>query len=55
MLSLTYRAVAQYLKRHSPFNASSEGLSGDLILNKTLEGRTRKLCARMFFETLVSF
>ncbi|KAG2680097.1 hypothetical protein I3760_11G082500 [Carya illinoinensis] len=52
-LSARTRAVAQYLKRHSPFNASSEGLSGDLILNKTLEGRTRKLCARMFFETLV--
>ncbi|KAF5450927.1 hypothetical protein F2P56_031238 [Juglans regia] len=52
-LSARTRAVAQYLKRHSPFNASSENLSGDLILNKTLEGRTRKLCARMFFEMLV--
>ncbi|XP_040988628.1 sister chromatid cohesion 1 protein 3-like isoform X1 [Juglans microcarpa x Juglans regia] len=52
-LSARTRAVAQYLKRHSPFSASSEGLSGDLILNKTLEGRTRKLCARMFYETLV--
>lgn len=49
------RAMAQYLRRHSPINPISEGLSEDLSLNKTLEGKTRKICARMFFETLVSF
>lgn len=47
------RAVAQYLKRHSPIDPISEDLSGDLSLNKILEGKTRKLCARMFFGTLV--
>lgn len=52
-LSVRTRAVAQYLKRHSPFSPTLEALSGDLTLNKTLEGRTRKLCARMFFEILV--
>ncbi|GMY22338.1 sister chromatid cohesion 1 protein 3 [Fagus crenata] len=54
-LSVRTRAVAQYLKRHSPIDpiSESEDLSGDLSLNKILEGKTRKLCARMFFETLV--
>ncbi|KAM3686246.1 hypothetical protein ACJW31_11G183600 [Castanea mollissima] len=52
-LSVRTRAVAQYLKRHSPIDPISEDLSGDLSLNKILEGKTRKLCARMFFETLV--
>ncbi|KAH9710271.1 Sister chromatid cohesion 1 protein 3 [Citrus sinensis] len=46
------RAVAQYLQRQSPITPSSEG-STDLSLNKILQGKTRKLCARMFFETLV--
>ncbi|ESR52303.1 hypothetical protein CICLE_v100309242mg, partial [Citrus x clementina] len=45
-------AVAQYLQRQSPITPSSEG-STDLSLNKILQGKTRKLCARMFFETLV--
>lgn len=44
------RAVAQYLKSQSP-----KDLSSDLNLNKILEGKRRKLCARMFFETLVIF
>ncbi|XP_057980226.1 sister chromatid cohesion 1 protein 3 isoform X2 [Malania oleifera] len=52
-LSVRTRAVAQYLQRHSPIAQISEELSGDLSLNKILEGKTRKLCARMFFETLV--
>ncbi|XP_004308212.1 PREDICTED: sister chromatid cohesion 1 protein 3 [Fragaria vesca subsp. vesca] len=47
-LSVRTRAVAQYLKSQSP-----EDLSSDLSLNKILEGKRRKLCARMFFETLV--
>lgn len=48
--SFACRAVAQYLKSQSP-----EDLSSDLSLNKILEGKRRKLCARMFFETLVIF
>ncbi|KAF5736410.1 sister chromatid cohesion 1 protein 3-like [Tripterygium wilfordii] len=47
------RAVFQYLERHSPSNPMSEDTPGDLSLNKILEGRSRKLCARMFYETLV--
>ncbi|XP_012065510.2 sister chromatid cohesion 1 protein 3 isoform X1 [Jatropha curcas] len=52
-LSVRSRAVAQYLKRHSLSTPLSEDQSRDLSLNKILEGKTRKLCARMFFETLV--
>ncbi|KAL6967036.1 hypothetical protein U1Q18_032835 [Sarracenia purpurea var. burkii] len=53
-LSGTTRKVAQYLKGKSSTTPSSEELSGNLILNKLLEGKSRKVCARMFFETLVS-
>lgn len=49
-LSVRTRAVAQYLKRQSPI---SENSSEDLSLKKILEGKTRKMCARMFYETLV--
>ncbi|OAY54709.1 sister chromatid cohesion 1 protein 3 isoform X2 [Manihot esculenta] len=52
-LSVRTRAVAQYLKGCSPVTPVSEDHSGDLSLNKILQGKTRKLCARMFFETLV--
>ncbi|XP_057991691.1 sister chromatid cohesion 1 protein 3 isoform X2 [Hevea brasiliensis] len=52
-LSVRTRAVAQYLKGFSPTTPVSEDYSGDLSLNKILQGKTRKLCARMFFETLV--
>ncbi|ONI20290.1 hypothetical protein PRUPE_2G007300 [Prunus persica] len=52
-LSVRTRAVAQYLKRQSPITSTSEDLFGDLSLDKILEGKTRKLCARMFYETLV--
>ncbi|KAJ0038998.1 hypothetical protein Pint_24077 [Pistacia integerrima] len=52
-LSVRTRAVAQYLKQHSPITAVLEDPSGQLSLNKILTGKTRKLCARMFFETLV--
>ncbi|KAA8515710.1 hypothetical protein F0562_018679 [Nyssa sinensis] len=52
-LSVRTRAVAQYIKRKSSVTPISEDFSGDLILNKILEGKSRKVCARMFFETLV--
>lgn len=48
-----FRAVAQYLKKQSPITPISENSSEDLSLNKLLKGKTRKLCARLFFETLV--
>ncbi|KAL6961952.1 hypothetical protein U1Q18_036911 [Sarracenia purpurea var. burkii] len=51
---LVHRKVAQYLKGKSSTTPSSEELSGNLILNNLLEGKSRKVCARMFFETLVS-
>ncbi|KAF3449990.1 hypothetical protein FNV43_RR06069 [Rhamnella rubrinervis] len=49
-LSVRTRAVAQYLKRQSDVTPSSDDLFGDLSLNKILEGKTRKLCARMFLK-----
>ncbi|KAJ1434385.1 Winged helix DNA-binding domain superfamily [Sesbania bispinosa] len=52
-LSVRTRAVAQYLKTHSPITPILEDPAGDLNLNKILEGKTRKLSARMFFEVLV--
>ncbi|CAK9154912.1 unnamed protein product [Ilex paraguariensis] len=51
-LSARTRAVAQYLKRQSSAAPVSEDLSGDLSLNNILEGKRKKVCARMFFETL---
>ncbi|KAJ4831956.1 hypothetical protein Tsubulata_018820 [Turnera subulata] len=50
-LSVRTRAVAQYLKRHSPTTQNQEESS--LSLDNLLQGKTRKLCARMFYETLV--
>ncbi|OMO69797.1 hypothetical protein CCACVL1_19259 [Corchorus capsularis] len=47
------RALANYLKSQSPTTSFDEYPHGDLSLNKILEGKTRKICARMFFETLV--
>ncbi|CDP07718.1 unnamed protein product [Coffea canephora] len=52
-LSARTRAVAQYLRRQSSVATNSEELSGILSLNSILEGKTRKISARMFFETLV--
>ncbi|KAF9597866.1 hypothetical protein IFM89_021951 [Coptis chinensis] len=52
-LSVRTRAVAQYLKDQSPTTEGSKGPLEKLILNKILEGKTRRKCARMFFETLV--
>ncbi|XP_028051747.1 sister chromatid cohesion 1 protein 3 isoform X1 [Camellia sinensis] len=53
VLSGTTRKVAQYLKGKSSVTPISEDISGDLILNKLVEGKIRKVCARMFYETLV--
>ncbi|XP_071936301.1 sister chromatid cohesion 1 protein 3 isoform X2 [Coffea arabica] len=53
ILSARTRAVAQYLRRQSSVATNSEELSGILSLNSILEGKTRKISARMFFETLV--
>ncbi|KAE8702034.1 Cohesin subunit rad21, putative isoform 2 [Hibiscus syriacus] len=47
------RAVAKYLRSHSPITPISEDGNVDLSLSKVLEGKTRKISARMFFETLV--
>ncbi|KAM1064654.1 hypothetical protein EV2_029457 [Malus domestica] len=52
-LSVRTRAVAQFLKRESSISSTSEDVTGYLSLDKILEGKTRKLCARMFYETLV--
>ncbi|KAF7835980.1 sister chromatid cohesion 1 protein 3-like [Senna tora] len=52
-LSVRTRAVAQYLKNHSPISTIEEEPAEDLSLNKILEGKTKKISARMFFETLV--
>nr|CAD1840239.1 unnamed protein product [Ananas comosus var. bracteatus] len=51
-MSARTRAVAQYLKEHTP-STPSKNQTGNISLNKILEGKTRKQCARMFFETLV--
>ncbi|XP_018460704.2 sister chromatid cohesion 1 protein 3-like [Raphanus sativus] len=47
------RALAQYLKERSSSSPTSSNSSGDLSLGKILDGKTRKVAARMFFETLV--
>ncbi|KAK9115400.1 hypothetical protein Syun_022197 [Stephania yunnanensis] len=52
-LSVRTRAVAQYLKQQSPATEAPKDKIGTLSLNKILEGRTRKQCARMLYETLV--
>ncbi|MED6190658.1 hypothetical protein PIB30_107943, partial [Stylosanthes scabra] len=50
-LSVRTRAVAEYLKRQiSPI---SEDPTEDLSLNKILEGKTRRISARMFCSILV--
>ncbi|KAK4712600.1 hypothetical protein R3W88_007113 [Solanum pinnatisectum] len=43
------RTVAQFLQGKSPETPISE----DLNLNTILEGKNKKMCARMFYETLV--
>lgn len=45
--------MAQYLKGQSPATPILED-TGDLSLNAILEGKKKTICARMFYETLVS-
>ncbi|WOK95677.1 sister chromatid cohesion 1 protein 3-like isoform X2 [Canna indica] len=45
-------SLSVYLKNHSSFQ-SQDNEPGALSLNSILEGKTRKECARMFFESLV--
>ncbi|GMJ01457.1 hypothetical protein HRI_003814900 [Hibiscus trionum] len=52
-LSARTRAAAKYLRSHSPITPISKDTNVDLNLNSILEGKTRKICARMFFKTLV--
>ncbi|KAH6812309.1 hypothetical protein C2S53_005920 [Perilla frutescens var. hirtella] len=54
-LSSRARAVAQYLKKQSatPILGNSNESSEDLSLKKILNDKPRKICARMFYETLV--
>ncbi|CAA0820720.1 Sister chromatid cohesion 1 protein 3 [Striga hermonthica] len=54
-LSSRTRAVAQYLQRQSSVTpiAETSDESPDLSLHKILQGKPRKVCTRMFFETLV--
>ncbi|CAH1440402.1 unnamed protein product [Lactuca virosa] len=48
------RAVAQYIKEKSSATPSSTlQNAGSVSLNTILEGKRRKVCARMFYETLV--
>jgi len=48
------RGLAQYLKDYSPCTTIPEQPAEDFSLNKILDGKTRKIAARMFFEVLVS-
>lgn len=48
------RGLARYLKDYSPCTPIPEQPAEDFSLNKMLEGKTRKIAARMFFEVLVS-
>ncbi|PWA79474.1 rad21/Rec8-like family protein [Artemisia annua] len=47
------RAVAQYIKEKSSATPSSSEQAGCVSMNSILNGKTRKVCSRMFFETLV--
>ncbi|XP_074567181.1 sister chromatid cohesion 1 protein 3-like [Curcuma longa] len=51
-LSARTRAVAQFLKNQSP-PQSRDKEHGVLSLNDILEGKARRRCAQMFFESLV--
>ncbi|KAG5568800.1 hypothetical protein H5410_064182 [Solanum commersonii] len=46
------QTVARFLQEKSPEPPSSEN-TGDISLNTILEGKNKKICARMFYETLV--
>uniref|UniRef100_A0A7N0UV20 Uncharacterized protein n=1 Tax=Kalanchoe fedtschenkoi TaxID=63787 RepID=A0A7N0UV20_KALFE len=52
-LSVRTRAVAKYLKGLSPATLTPADQSATLSLNDILKNKSRKLCARMFYETLV--
>lgn len=47
--------MAQYLKKQSvtPISLNTEESSEELSLKKILDDKPRKICARMFYETLV--
>ncbi|GJR58371.1 sister chromatid cohesion 1 protein 3 [Tanacetum coccineum] len=47
------RAVAQYIKEKSSATPSSSEQAGCVGMNSILKGKSRKVCSRMFFETLV--
>ncbi|KAI3740037.1 hypothetical protein L2E82_30454 [Cichorium intybus] len=47
------RLVAQYIKEKSTATPSTPQNAGSVSLNSVLEGKKRKVCARMFYETLV--
>lgn len=49
------RAVGRYLRSLSPIKSILDDSTQDLSLNDILEGKRRKLCARMFYEMLVTF
>ncbi|CAK9319284.1 unnamed protein product [Citrullus colocynthis] len=52
-LSVRTRAVGRYLRSLSPIKSILDDSTQDLSLNDILEGKRRKLCARMFYEMLV--
>ncbi|KAK1352422.1 hypothetical protein POM88_053361 [Heracleum sosnowskyi] len=52
-LSARTRYVAQFLKIRSSGTPAAESQSVDVSLKTILEGKRRKVCARMVFETLV--
>ncbi|KAJ4792025.1 Sister chromatid cohesion 1 protein 1 [Rhynchospora pubera] len=45
--------MAKYLREHLALDPNAGDQNGNISLNQILEGKTRKHCARMFFETLV--
>ncbi|KAJ3698397.1 hypothetical protein LUZ61_002102 [Rhynchospora tenuis] len=45
--------MAKYLREHLAVDPNIGDQNGNISLNHILEGKTRKHCARMFFETLV--
>ncbi|KAI7740780.1 hypothetical protein M8C21_030198 [Ambrosia artemisiifolia] len=47
------RGVAKLIKEKSSATPSTSDSLGSVSMNSILEGKTRKICSRMFFETLV--
>ncbi|CAM8961093.1 unnamed protein product [Rhodiola kirilowii] len=52
-LSVRTRAVAQYLKGLSPGTPTLVDQMANISLNDILKNKSKKICARMFYETLV--